>query len=433
MSVILALMLAGYYPVIQGPNIRPRVISNAQMLPPSEIFKCCDGETAGDLADDYGAAKTDSTTGPTYCFSDSGTILDFNDDVMRQACAVAPNLTGAGTPTSCPFFKGPSYTNSILQSRQLNTNWNANGTSVVSTASASAFDDSRQCYTVTDDNAGAFEWIELTTAKGAATQVTVVIDAWCDTGTCEINPVWEERNGGGCGNPLTDPGHESLTTTVQRFCYNHVFTDSNCTHFDTNLIPGDYSGGASETGNFNALVMVILDQSWCPPSSYVETAGTAVTAGGDLLSFATGNIVNGAGKFNKRVYTYITWAPLRNEATSASVLFQYDDGTENQKMLVNIDTSERLNWITTPGGTDITSAVQTLTPGTYISLIEADTKYVDVDAFDLQKADVSLGTSATARTSPKGVTTLRIGHDSASGSIFPGEACVSLVKVEEQQ
>jgi len=111
---------------------------------------------------------------------------------------------------------------------------------------------------------------------------------------------------------------------------------------------------------------------------------------------------------------------------ATAVLWHLDNGIAAQRASGYFSDAERLLWVTTPGGTDMTSAPQVLAAGASYRF-EWRSNY-DLDAHEERIGGASVGTSAVARSSPVGITTFRIGMNTTAGQP-PGGACFSNIRV----
>jgi len=148
---------------------------------------------------------------------------------------------------------------------------------------------------------------------------------------------------------------------------------------------------------------------------------------GDLSTYG---VVDGSGNMPGQFRVLVTWTPNVTSISSASAIWQYDDGTTSNRLRLYIDTSKRLNWCTTTGGgaetCDIQTAALTLVAGTPIQ-IDFRGDYVS-DAYVLTVGGVPT-VSTTARVSPTGLINFRLGADETGATQVVGGSWIKNVRI----
>jgi hypothetical protein len=184
------------------------------------------------------------------------------------------------------------------------------------------------------------------------------------------------------GQPSTSAG-----TTIR--CVAYLETGSNTTIYAGDNASGVYCWGAQiEAAAF--------------PTSYIATAGSAVTRAADVATITRAGVT--LGSVSVKGYT------ARGAGTQ--VLWQWDDGSENNRLTLYRDSSNAIHFVVVSGG--VTQADITL------STVAANTEFSVAAAWNTNDIAATLnggtvGTDSSA-TIPTGLTTIRLGASSAATS-----------------
>ncbi len=352
-------------------------------------------------------------TGPIAYWYD-GQLEEMSDDLIFVGSEMGPNQTGAGTPTDGHL----ALTNRlmpILQSRVLSATWGQTGTSVVvCSQSESPFRDTyHPTCKITDNDGAAAEFIDQTfdiTSLDTSDNVAICLYTFAsDTVTDDIDISIEELNG--CGGSTTQFAAQDMAASHEVRQFIHTLDDGTCTDITLRIQPvsdGGDLGDVSETGDAIVMVNVWPDRDFCLPQ-FAETEGSTFTGPDNLLTYtlaADDGILNGSGALGGPYTVTLTWTPYLSAMPNPTDLFVIDGSSAD--MVLRVLTDETITLIANGSTTLITSSVQTLAPGTAITiLVEFD---FDVDQYALFINGAPEGTSSTAVSPPASPTNLHVGR-----------------------
>jgi hypothetical protein len=350
----------------------------------------------------------------------SGQIHCFGQDVPPIGCDIPPGQTGSGTITDGGVLSLERTDNILKGSRLQNANWTEVGTSVVTncTQTTTPLADGRPTCLLTDDDVGSVENITQVIAGplGVAAGSILQFVAIARSSTASVLDL-QIVESGVCTGSTKDFASATLDANWKMYSWPYTVGESNCTSYAFSVSPTDFAGAAG-TGSAQTLLMLIRDGSLgtkaYAPFGYVETAsGAANGLGGSLYYPVTGAaFLDGSGHISDNTKVQVSWLPFLAVQPIAGYLYNFSDNTVNQRSGARVDTSNRGLFVTTPGGTDITTSAMALTPGASLQVTSV-VNYTN-DSYSLQFSGVG-GKSTTARASPTGVTYLSIGF------LMPGQ------------
>jgi hypothetical protein len=329
---------------------------------------------------------------------------------LPLGCQIPPGFTGAGLGGS-GYFAHPAVTNSLLQSDNLTATWNiSSGPTVSTTATNSPYRDGRAVSMLADTSAVSYQYtyqaIDITALNAGdkvRCQVYLREDPAHPGG--HFGLIAREQTGGVQGDTITD----NITLT------------SSWAYYSVEITIADTA---------NTFIYLFITPYWVAEGvGGVNYGMMAASGGGDNYRFAVNTPIVTGGAVVGGLKLSANWTPFYADNLSAARIMTLDDGTVNQRLFVDIGAAEKFGWTTTPGGNDILSAAQTLAAGTAWRLLFGGNYASDV--YSLLGNGASLGTSTTARSSPAGITTFRIGVDSAGTGQCPGGCLIKNVTISK--
>jgi hypothetical protein len=389
------------------------------------------------VLDTISSPATFTDTGPIYCMVD-GKLEKWGDNNPAHGCEIPAGQSGAGSPTDGGLFAATSLTNIIPYSLDLSTGWTEVGTAVTCSHSKGMFRDTNLTVCKVDDNDGgneefAYQAIDMSSWSNGD-DLVLCVWALADDGSQVFDTMFGELTGGGCSNTGYHKSDQAISTTFTAYEFDHTIVDDDCDSMQIRLYPWAKESGVANpaaTGHGYYVVGVYHDQDWCPPT-WILTGASAVSAGDQRLSYdiSSSNIVNGSGDLVNEFQIYFDWTPTRSTVEATTTLWQIDDGTDSQRLKLEINTSKNLLWTTTPGGTDITTDAITISAGTTYVIKFVGDYTNNSHSITVDGAGPGNNTSSTARNSPTGLSDLRVGHARGGGSQFPGGATYSEITVD---
>jgi hypothetical protein len=372
------------------------------------------------------------TSGGAQCCWIGGKLECFSQNHPMLGCQIPPGFTGAGLGGS-GYFAHPAVTNSLLQSDNLTATWNiSSGPTVSTTATNSPYRDGRAVSMLADTSAVSYQYtyqaIDITALNAGdkvRCQVYLREDPAHPGG--HFGLIAREQTGGVQGDTITD--NITLTSSWAYYSVEITIADTANTFIYLFITPYWVAEGVGGV-NYGMMAGAQCFKSIAYPVPIViPTTTAAASGGGDNYRFAVNTPIVTGGAVVGGLKLSANWTPFYADNLSAARIMTLDDGTVNQRLFVDIGAAEKFGWTTTPGGNDILSAAQTLAAGTAWRLLFGGNYASDV--YSLLGNGASLGTSTTARSSPAGITTFRIGVDSAGTGQCPGGCLIKNVTISK--
>jgi hypothetical protein len=356
-----------------------------------------------------GEQATYTSTGPVAAWVD-GKLETFSDDMPILGAQIPPGLTGAGLP-GAGYLSHPSNTTRNPSSRDLSTNWSTLAGTGIACAAGTLFRDGRNVCSITDDSAAAEESIFQANPK-AGTPTTACVYAWTAAGAGSLDARYVETTGGGCTTPVVEQVAASVTTTPTLFSWSVAQQDANCTSFQWLFSPvADHSIVAQTGGPVFAVVQIVTGTNICP-SIYCETAGAAVTCGGDLLTYALAQpVVSATGTLLGTTRLLYDMTPMgARQVLTEPFIWRMDDGGATTLFAF---ISNANNTLVVSAGTYLAGDVVTWAPGTTY-VFDTRLNYA-TDVYQTLRSGAQVMLRTDALNSPTGLTRFHIGSNGTAG------------------
>ncbi len=277
----------------------------------------------------------------------------------------------SGGTVGCPaLLVEPSGSNLALRSAgfEVSGTWATTNTSITTgtTAAFTAPDNSTDADLLTSTTSGSlFVGQTIAIASG-----TYTISVFGKAGTSHIfslgnvsrnlRGAWFNLNAGTVTGTVNGG-----TASMQNYgngWYRCIYTSSGMVSGTNTLIVGlaDAANGLTATSGTNLYVWGAQLEVGSVPTSYIPTTTAAVTRNADVVS-VTGAVSGSIGQTEGTLYAEVD---VRN-ISGLKAIIQLDNGTGDNRLLIQLSSSNTLTFFTTNGGSVSTIATGTITTGTH--------------------------------------------------------------------